>query len=231
MRRVTLINLVINLGISLLPMVDIWAHLGGGVAGFALGLVYVYQGEHPRHRIVNVATAIFLSLLAVTCVGLNLKTQRPWELIQPLRLVEQDVGNEGITIGIPSILKKFNENKNVTVFGDADFDPYQITVSSVVFAQVPSTREEVEEELQQAIEATLAQLGLSMADIHIHDINDIPTASSYVALPKGGSYWLWLQFHDKLLVSVEIFAADGTLPNLVQNLDDIVASIKTSIQI
>ena len=38
MRRVTLINLAINLGVSFLPMVDIWAHIGGGVGGFLVSL-------------------------------------------------------------------------------------------------------------------------------------------------------------------------------------------------
>lgn len=83
MRRVTVINLVLNLGISFLPMVDIYAHLGGGLAGLLLGLFYIHQEDsRPQNNRFHVATAVFLSLLTAASIAVNLYTQQPWQLIQ-----------------------------------------------------------------------------------------------------------------------------------------------------
>lgn len=48
LRKTTLINLLINMGVSLLPMVDMWAHFGGGLGGIvATGMIVI----EPRHLV------------------------------------------------------------------------------------------------------------------------------------------------------------------------------------
>ena len=61
--KTTGINILINLGISLLPMIDIWAHLGGGIAGFMLTWLII-NGSKNRYldKLKNILFYILLSL-------------------------------------------------------------------------------------------------------------------------------------------------------------------------
>lgn len=71
LRRTTLINLAINLGVSMLPMVDMWAHLGGGAGGFLSALVIVAEPQSPAIRnakriVINIIVAVLLLAYAVS---------------------------------------------------------------------------------------------------------------------------------------------------------------------
>lgn len=75
--RVLMQPLVINLGVSFLPGVDLWAHLGGGLAGGALlgsGLVSPWRPAGPLWRVGGWAAA---ALLAAS-VAAALQAGRPW---------------------------------------------------------------------------------------------------------------------------------------------------------
>lgn len=62
LRKTTLINLVINLGVSLLPMVDMWAHLGGGLGGILATSVIVIE---PRFTVGKIVKLSFIAFVVV----------------------------------------------------------------------------------------------------------------------------------------------------------------------
>jgi membrane associated rhomboid family serine protease len=111
-RRAAAINLVINLAASFLPQVDLWAHLGGGVAGAALVLGgMLTRGLAPLHE-QEAAPAKEPSAMRATAVacfvalGASLATAivvgRPWVLVQPPSMIEQEF--EGVAFEVPELL-------------------------------------------------------------------------------------------------------------------------------
>jgi membrane associated rhomboid family serine protease len=84
--------LLINLGISLVPGIDLRAHLGGGVVGFALMATVLSAGLTPLERRPTPAdaeprpgpwltgAAVVMALLMALSIVIALLTGRPWEL-------------------------------------------------------------------------------------------------------------------------------------------------------
>lgn len=131
LRRVTFINLLINLGISFLPMIDLWAHLGGGIGGFLISLwIIVSSRDETTHRISAYmfrALAVILSLVYAASIVYGLWTFKPWvnQLTSELKQVE--LAHVPFVIAIPSGLKEMvnqkNTDKNASfVFGNPDLD-------------------------------------------------------------------------------------------------------------
>jgi membrane associated rhomboid family serine protease len=140
MRQAAGINLVINLAASFLPQVDLWAHLGGGVAGAALVLGgWLTRGLAPLHeqdakpaadssllRGVAIACVVALGVSSVTAIVVG----RPWMIVQAPVMIEREVG--GFTIEVPESLgepEAFDvELGQGIVLGDPLVDPLTIVV-------------------------------------------------------------------------------------------------------
>lgn len=85
-KRITIINLVLNLAVSFLPMIDIWAHLGGGVGGFFMGLIFVSLAQNPQNQTGKKASAwdiaaILGVFLVLACFTKQFSTYTPWILL------------------------------------------------------------------------------------------------------------------------------------------------------
>lgn len=101
LKRVAIFNLLINLGVSALPNIDMWAHFGGGIMGFVLvGSGLLQKGLGPmgqesrqteRGRRVSTGLATVLSLLMIASIGMAWKEGRPWELIGAPEMSYQSV--------------------------------------------------------------------------------------------------------------------------------------------
>jgi membrane associated rhomboid family serine protease len=85
MRKVTLINLALNLGVSFLPMVDIWAHLGGGLGGFVTSLLVIYLPQIRKYLFF--IGALLLSIAYGASITMALISYKPWvnQLTAPLK--------------------------------------------------------------------------------------------------------------------------------------------------
>ncbi len=114
LRRTALINLGLNILISLRPNVDYLAHLGGVLAGIALvglgGLqpAVLPSGQPqpllPLRRWLLIGMAAFCAL----ALGGSLLTAfwmgKPWELSAPLFMQRQRLGNTGLSMELPTLL-------------------------------------------------------------------------------------------------------------------------------
>lgn len=116
-RRAAISNLVINLTVSFLPEVDLWAHLGGGIAGALLvltgaltrGLPGADDRDHgalptasrPLKIVAGASLGLLVAgLLAAFAIG------RPWVLSAPPQYETRTIGegSTALTIEVPSYL-------------------------------------------------------------------------------------------------------------------------------
>lgn len=80
-RKMMLMNLLINVFVSFLPMVDMWGHFGGGIFGFALTMLYMRK--LPNWVSVLGAAIFILMLGASFLVGYS--TYQPWRYQEMLQ--------------------------------------------------------------------------------------------------------------------------------------------------
>jgi membrane associated rhomboid family serine protease len=133
LRRRAFVNLGLNVAVSLLPQVDLWAHLGGGVAGFAMvasgvltaGLLPatppvaaaaeagatasaapVEGGRRERawERIWMGAAAL-LGLWLAASMGTALWKGKPWEMARPVVYAPHALAEPGLSIDVPTLLR------------------------------------------------------------------------------------------------------------------------------
>ena len=114
--------LVVNLLISLLPFIDLAAHLGGGVVG--AGLIFSGFIWGPRPAAAWRPAAWAASLAMAGCLAVALAHGRPWELRWPPPLVQRAIPDTSIAVPVPRGLNaRPGRDDGVTVFGDLASDP------------------------------------------------------------------------------------------------------------
>lgn len=137
LRRVTLINLVINLGVSLLPMIDMWAHIGGGVGGFLMSLPLIIR---PRTRLTyRILRYIFgllawmLALIYAASIMYGFYRFEPWVDPFHTELAPHQFAEVPFTLFVPKdlALQKGPANTHQTAsysFGDPKLDSLLVEV-------------------------------------------------------------------------------------------------------
>lgn len=131
LRRVTLINLLINFAISFLPMIDFWGHIGGGIGGFTLTLLIVFS---PSKKLANQLLSIVFVLfsfvgatLYALSFGYGIYKYTPWVNQLESELSTALLPSVSYAVSMPKGLK-FNPSKSNTVrnshyvFGDPQSD-------------------------------------------------------------------------------------------------------------
>ncbi len=104
-RRAAVTNLVLAGAISFVPGVDLWAHLGGGIAGagYVLAMRPHFAAAAMHERPTSRAATIFASILAAIAIAsfaVAVIRGRPWELREPIPLVERELA-AGVTLPVP----------------------------------------------------------------------------------------------------------------------------------
>lgn len=144
LRRNAMINLLLNLAVSFLPQVDMWAHLGGGVVGAALmfsgvlthGLTRpegaVRAVPEPGRRGFSIAAGVMAGLVAASLAA-AWTTGRPWQLVTAPSWARHVLGQgpTEVSIEVPELLGEPQVQAgeaSVWSFGDAMVDPLLLTV-------------------------------------------------------------------------------------------------------
>lgn len=140
MRRVTLINLAINLGVSFLPMVDIWAHIGGGVGGFLISLLIIADPKSAQAQVIKKwffnITAFFLVLIYVVSFVFAISQSRPWVNQFNAELSLVNLPAMPFVVGVPQGLSMTpgaanNAQKASFSFGDLKYDSLAIELNII----------------------------------------------------------------------------------------------------
>lgn len=113
--------LVVNLLISLLPFIDLAAHLGGGVVGAGLILSGLMWGPRPAPAWRTAGWAAALAMAG--CLTMALAQGRPWELRWPPPLVPRKIADTFITVPVPRGLNPRTDDKQNVAFGHPLRDP------------------------------------------------------------------------------------------------------------
>lgn len=186
-RRATLINIVINLAISFLPTIDLWAHLGGGIAGFILGDLFIRTMNCSEFYKV---TSRFLTVVALASFVMAFQIGQPWVLTKNMKLETRPFSAD-FSVGIPSYLTVQDSGH----FGQIPFDPLEIAISVRPFAQ---------ENLQDIFRNFVRETGLSLqaGRPFLHDGHQALKAQ--VELRDGRRYDVWWQLQDEQLIQLEI---------------------------
>lgn len=131
LRRVTLINLIINLGISFLPMIDFWAHIGGGIAGFLVSLLIIFPSRNETlYRAFGWAfqiCAVALTFIYALSIAFVLWTFQPWVDQFKVSYQKKELAGLPFSVDAPVGLKETVGSNNNThsayfVFGDPQID-------------------------------------------------------------------------------------------------------------
>jgi hypothetical protein len=113
--------LVVNLLISLLPFVDLAAHLGGGAVGAGLILSGLMWGPRPAPAWRPAAWAAALAMAGFLAVALA--HGRPWELRWPPPLEPRAIAGTPVTVPVPRGLDPRTDEKENVAFGHPLRDP------------------------------------------------------------------------------------------------------------
>jgi hypothetical protein len=118
--------LAVNLLFSLIPGIDLAAHLGGGAAGAGIilcGLIGWRRPEAPGWR----RAAWSASIAMAGCLALALVQGRPWELRWPPSLVARAIPNAPVVVPVPGGLRPQRvSGENGGAFGDLGRDPLAV---------------------------------------------------------------------------------------------------------
>lgn len=137
LRKVTFINLVINLGVSFLPMIDFWAHIGGGVAGFVVSLAVIFRpGGRFSYWLVRSSFRLLawvLSIVYLASIAYGFYRFEPWVDQLKATLVPHELSEVPFTISAPKNLVMANGPTNSKTsayytFGEASMDSILLEV-------------------------------------------------------------------------------------------------------
>ena len=231
LRRNAVINLVLNLSVSFLPQVDIWAHLGGGVAGALLVLsgLLVYElrtpgdtetppgASEPRWRI----AAGFVAVLGLASIAMAWSADRPWRLAQAPNVVERDFAH-GVRLHVPEPL-----GEPVSIPSEMGGEAWQlgeITRAPLAFL-IDVTPHELDPEGLADLVTNYEQGGpqtppeVEVATEWSRDPDaTTPTFEVLYVYPNGLRSGLWIQVRDDVLVRVEHLRWPDTSPGWTQAL-------------
>jgi membrane associated rhomboid family serine protease len=195
LRRVTFINLLINLGISFLPMIDMWAHIGGGIGGFLVSLLIIFRPKNPlvyrlSMRFFQVA-ALLLGMAYVGSIGYGMWMFEPWTNQLKSDLVNINLVDVPFIMAVPAGLKLNPATKNTAtsahyVFGDLGLD--RLVMEAHFFHQAILGRAANNEWLSAQREVLLAEPTLPAKVKKTIDLRTSPQGPVlyYQQTPKNG---------------------------------------------
>lgn len=212
LRKVTLINLAINLGVSFLPMVDMWAHIGGGIAGFFCSLLMIFNNENALVNRIKNHFFQFLScvlfMVYLSSIIFVITTYRPWQDKFNAALQEIPLSGVPFSVDLPEGLAlKTSEHKadhSIFIFGDLAFDQMMIELQ---FFKDSSLRHELAEEwlkLQQKQLQTDPKMG-----------NDLRKSLDFRKPASGPELFYKLEPQGEIAAFTYVFIRDGFVVKIV----------------
>ncbi|MEM7157893.1 MAG: rhomboid family intramembrane serine protease [Myxococcota bacterium] len=232
LRRNAVVNLVLNLCVSFLPQVDIWAHLGGGIAGALLVLsgLLVYElrtpgdtetppgPSEPRWR----AAGAGFGVIALACVAIAWSVDRPWRLGGEPTLVTRDFGH-GVTLTVPESLGEpvsipANTGGEAWQVGDIERAPVSFVVDVSVHGLDAASLADLVKTYEHGGPQTPPEVEV-LREWERDPDAAAPTFGVLYAYANGLRSGMWIQVREDVLIRVEHVTWPGTSPGWSRALD------------
>lgn len=140
LRRATLANLAINLGVSFVPGIDLWAHLGGGVVGLLVAISGLWgRGDRLAPSWPTRVAAVSAVALLVGSSAWSIVRHRPWELREPLAWREHVVGD--VRFAAPVALGDLAEDTEGITIGRPLEDPMTMSIVVTPLSEPPTAED------------------------------------------------------------------------------------------
>ncbi len=228
LRRNAVVILVINAAISMLPRIDLWAHLGGGLMGAALmatrllshGRDLEAMGEltdpstpTPRPRWLAPAAAALAVVMLAGLVQAQVEG-RPWDLVQEPALERLSIEPPGASVEIPAAMADQVESErdaghHLTAVGEPYRDPLLLLIDIQPSAADPADPEafqaSLDELLAQRANEPVAPELQRIGKARIREIGGVQTIEEVIeAKSYGLRIWRFSQLRPGWKVTTRI---------------------------
>ncbi|OPZ23327.1 MAG: hypothetical protein BWZ03_00555 [bacterium ADurb.BinA186] len=193
-------------------MVDMWAHIGGGIAGFFCSLLMIFNNENALVNRIKNHFFQFLScvlfMVYLSSIIFVITTYRPWQDKFNAALQEIPLSGVPFSVDLPEGLAlKTSEHKadhSIFIFGDLAFDQMMIELQ---FFKDSSLRHELAEEwlkLQQKQLQTDPKMG-----------NDLRKSLDFRKPASGPELFYKLEPQGEIAAFTYVFIRDGFVVKIV----------------
>ncbi len=239
LKQSALMILLINLTISFLPRIDIWAHLGGGVAGAALTVLpgFLPKGHRPEtgkmpNPIWLVVMSIFFGALLIGGTATALLKGKAWQLVQSPKFESVSMDGGKLNIQIPTLIAQRRQDHKTSdsvesAFGDLGVDPLMVDVAIKFGYERSSPTKQDMEQLKSARQSQGVDGATRKGTVTIKDLGSIPTVIELFEYPSGVKHWRYSQLRAGMVVTTTIINWPTGPAQWSQNNEKIIASIKT----
>jgi hypothetical protein len=223
LKRATLINLSINLLVSFLPRVDIFAHLGGGVVGAVLigsGMLIPPRPAGSLEKIRPFAERSFIELGAVLISAVMLigtiwaiGSGEAWKIVRPISWVRVYLGESGLSLEVPTIVGGrvqhiTHDNVDEYVMGNIEWDPLVVDVSVVPIIPPLLESKIYAREFQKLKSALRTQMpdtyARRKASVAYKKIDGLKTIEESFIYPNGLELIRWSQLRPSTLITLHV---------------------------
>ena len=224
-------------------MIDMWAHFGGGIAGFFIGVFYVHYVEKETltskklflHKFFTYPLSVLLTIALIFSFVLDFSTQKPWQLKQPLTFVYETISDTNLQIAVPTLLKSQVVEKQYDTtffqFGDLPMDPLSIS----------GYERQLEHDLSlgSAESVLLDLIKKELRSTHLKSANkpEIINSSDFVGvkleyvMKNDLAVFLYYQIKDMQLVQIKVYVLPDTPSVLLKGIPQIFSSVQNAGQI
>ena len=248
LRQNTVVVLALNIAISLLPQVDLWAHLGGGLVGagvLASGLLTrgadLRAGPDARPAPAATPTAIvalagLIGLLLAGGLAWAALEGRPWALAGPPRWQRVALDGPGIALEVPALISDRQQrardgDRYEWAIGELGFDPLMVIVQ---FNPGPTDLAEPEAFAEQLAELRRARSeepvegAQRRGAIHQRELGGVPTLEERFVYPSGVQLYRYSQLRPGQVITIAVLLWPDGPPVWVRSVEPIVESLQAA---
>ncbi len=246
LRRSTLLILAINLAISFLPRIDLWAHLGGGLMGAALVGTRLLAGgpdlrrfgaDHGEMRrpawLLPAAVLVAATMLA-GCLW-AVADGRPWELVGRPGWRRVGLEHTGVSLEVPSLIadrqrQADDGDRRELALGDLGIDPLMVVVSLGPGPQDIAGPERLAAEFEALKNARRSQQvdgATRSGSARERAFDGVPTMEELFVYPSGVRLWRFSQLRPGRVITVTILVWPDGPQIWAEQVERIIESLRT----
>ncbi len=248
LRQNTVVVLALNIAISLLPQVDLWAHLGGGLVGAAVlasGLLTRggdlrtapdAQSEPAAAPTGIMALAGLIGALLAGGLGWAAIEGRPWELSGPPRWQRVALDGPGIALEVPALISERQQrardgDRYEWAIGELGRDPLLVIVQfnpGPADVAAPEVFAEQFAELRRARSEEKVEGAQRRGAIHERELGGVPTLEERFVYPSGVQLRRYSQLRPGQVITISVLLWSGGPPVWARSVEPIVESLQAA---